>query len=358
MLTLTIARLRFVNTPLLIPITVSLYIKEYYAASFTLIDSGVNVDVNGNVMESPLPTTLIDPTHKYVLRAVNELCGDVYDQDVIINPYCPPGYALSSDDSFCFFTEEVAATPPSASENAVSGTNVFYSIYGSVIFDPGYNIDGVGSFTQISYANPFWLNGIGYPSTVTGNTADGPQNRSGIWSPTIMVPQDIGFSVCVTVPVDSVYYIGLGSDDRGIIKIDGTTVVQQNLTSLYNYFAAHGYPLADLSSMGFRFWYIYPVALTAGTHTLEILGHNSVGTAPGSASIGCEVYNLTSAQIQAATSYGSMGTGLVFSSKNFVGLPIQIGTDGIGYSCPAGFSLRYCESPIVCVRVLTTPILY
>src|SRR5882672_12263532 len=111
MLTLTISRLRFVNTPLLIPITVSLYIKEYYSSSFSLIDSGVNIDVNGNVLESPLPTTTIDPTLMYVLRAVNELCGDVYDQNVIINPYCPPGYELSVDETFCFFQEEVPATP-------------------------------------------------------------------------------------------------------------------------------------------------------------------------------------------------------------------------------------------------------
>src|SRR5687767_12306997 len=98
MLTLAINKLRFPNNGSISnPITVTLEIKEFYAASYTMIGTGINVDVDGTILESPLPSVVIDPPIKYVLRATNELCGFEYTQDVILNPYCPVNYDLSED---------------------------------------------------------------------------------------------------------------------------------------------------------------------------------------------------------------------------------------------------------------------
>lgn len=280
----------------------------------------------------------------------------------IIKPLgcCPVGYTISPDGTYCYQTNTTAATPPSGSENAVAVSgpnNYYYGIFGSLIFDPGYNIDGTGTFTQISYSNPFWVNGSGYPSYPSGSNTQGPLNRAGIWSTTVLAPQKVGFSVCVNLPQDGVYYIGMACDDFGQINVDGTTIVLQNKNNLKTYLQANGYPYPgglDPNQVTFNFWFIYPVNLLAGTRTIEIIGNNTTGTVTGAADLGCEIYNLTSSQIQAATSYGAMGAGLIFSSKDFVGQPIQIGSGGIGYTCPPNYSLVLCDGPAYCTQTLVT----
>lgn len=367
MLPLTIKKLRFPNNGSVSnPITVGLYIKGYYESDidYVLIEDNVMISVDGTIQASPLPATSIDPTQKYVLKAVNELCGFEYTQEVVLYPYCPNGYTLAEDASSCIIMDEVAATPPSGSENAVavSGPNNFsYGIFGTLIFDPGYNINGTGSFTQIPYSNSFWVNGPGYPSFPSVSNTAGPLNRAGVWSPTVAAPQTVGFSVCVTIVTPGIYYVGLGCDDFGQISVDGTTILSQDRAALKTYIQANGYtyPVGlDPNQITFNFWYAYPVSLTAGTHVIEIIGNNTAGVIAESASIGCEVYNLTATEMAAATSYAAMGAGLVFSSKDFIGMPIQLGSGGIGYTCPSGYSLKYCDSPPSCVRILTTPVLY
>lgn len=367
MVTLSISKLQFPNNQdISSPITVDLSIKGYYSpdSAYSLIEANVSVGIDGTIMASPLPAVSIDPSQKYVIKAVNDLCGFSYTQAIILYPRCPQGYTLASDYSSCYYMLEVPATPPTGSENAVAVTgpnNYYYGIFGTLIFNPGFNLDGTGSFTQIPYSNSFWVNGLGYPHYPSASNTDGPLNRSGVWSATVGAPQTIGFSVCIDAPTDGTYYVGLGCDDYGQINVDGITLVQQNKANLISYLAANGYPYPgglDTNQVCFNFWYIYPIFLTAGSHVIEIIGNNVSGTVSGAADIGCEVYNLTAAEITAATSYASMGAGLIFSSKDFIGMPIQLGSGGVGFSCPSGYSLKYCDSPPSCVQIVTTPVLY
>lgn len=273
---------------------------------------------------------------------------------------CPVGYTLSDDETYCYQVNTVAATPPSDSENAVAvlgPNNFYYGIFGSLIFNPGFNVNGTGTFTQISYSNAFWVNGAGYPTYPSLSDSAGPLNRSAIWSSTVFAGQKVGFTVCVNLPTSGRYYIGLACDDVGQINVDGNTIVLQDRDALKAYIQANGYPYPmglDQNQVTFNFWYIYPIDLTAGNHTIEVIGNNTSGVVAGGAALGCEIYNLTSSQIQAATSYGDMGAGLIFSSKDFVGQPIQIGSGGIGYTCPAGYSLVLCDGPAYCTQTLTT----
>lgn len=348
MLTLTIKNLVFPNNqPIESPITVDLYIKPYYDpdSAYSLIESNVSVDVNGNILASPLPATSIDPTQKYVLKAVNDLCDAEYVQPVIVYPYCQPGYTLSEDGSSCDLTEFTAATPPSSPENTVSQTNMNYSADGAFIYAPGYNNDGTGTSTQITPSNPFWIN-------PTLDTTDGPLNRAGLWVASPGSNQQIGYSVCINAPVDGTYYVGIGSDNYGIINLDGNNIVTQNPTTLAAQYNAMFPGIGAFVT--FRIWHLYPVFLSAGEHVLEVIGFN----VSGPAALGVEVYDLTSAELIAATSYAAMGAGLIFSSKDYIGMPVQLGSGGIGFSCPAGYSLKACDSPPSCVRILTTPVLY
>jgi hypothetical protein len=347
-LTLTISKLRFPsNGNISNPITVKLEYREYYSDTFTLIDTGVNVDVDGTILDSPLPTFQVDTTLKYVIRATNELCDFQYEQSVIINPYCPVNYELSEDETYCFFEDIVEATPPTSSENSVAVSLNRYSVCGSWIYT-SFNVDGTGPATQISTANAFWVNGPGNCVTL-GNTTDGPLNRSGLWSASALSEQTIGFAICVDLPETKTYYIGVGADNLAMIRIDGETILNQDPDAMD---AQYG---TVVSEAPFRVWAIYPVEIISGSHVIELLGHNTTGS-QNPATLGAEIYDNTPAEIAAATDY--TGLNLIFSTKDYVGQPIQIGTDGIGYSCPEGYSLRYCDSPIVCVRILTTPVLY
>jgi hypothetical protein len=349
MLTLSINKLRFpANGNISSPITVTLEYKQFYASTYTLIDSGINVDVDGTILESPLPSITIDPNTKYVLKVTNELCGLEYTQDVIINPYCPINYELSEDGTYCFLEEITSATPPTSSENSVAVTLNRYSVCGSWVYD-SFNVNGTGVSDQINTGNSFWVNGPGDCSTL-GNTTDGPLNRTGLWATSALSNQYIGFAVCLDIAETKIYYIGVGADNLAIIKIDGVTILEQDPTAMD---AQYG---TITSEAPFRVWAIYPVEILSGQHVVEVIGFNSVGGGPNPATLGAEIYDNTRPEIESATSYGDLN--LIFSTKDYIGMPIQIGSDGIGYTCPDGYSLRYCDSPIQCVRLLTTPVLY
>lgn len=342
-LTLTIQRLRFPNNgSISSPITVSLYIKQFYDLNFTLIDSGVNVDVDGTILDSPLPTTTVDPAEKYVIKAVNELCGFEYEQNLIINPYCPVGYELSPDSSFCFYEEITDATPPTAGENTVAESAIQYSTCGSYIYAPGYNSDGTGASSQITTANAYWVNGAGLCADAT--TTDGPMNRCGLWATTTMSSQTVGFAVCIDINETKTYYVGLGCDNFSTIILDGNIIVQQDAAALDTQYSIGG--------ACFKVWHIYPVEIPAGPHVLELIGNNDSGIA----ALGCQIYDNTEAELIAATSDGDLN--MILDSADYVGQPVVLGSDGLGYSCPVGYSLKTCDSPIVCSKIVTTPVLY
>jgi hypothetical protein len=354
-LNLTITRLHFPNNGTIAnQIFASFYIRPFYPVNgpYALISSGVLIGTDGTILSSPPPITPIDPSQKYMIKAVNEECDFVYEQQVALYPYCPPGFQLSGDDTYCFYQITISATPPSAPENSIAVNQPDYSVWASLIYDPGFNINGTGTFTQIPYSNTFWLNGTGgYPTGTGANTSLGPLNRSGLWSSSTFLNQTIGFSVCIVAPVTGTYYVGVGSDNFASVFLDGVAVLNMNAAAIGTYLSAHGYAGVGVEA-AFRFWHIYPIVIPAGTHVLELVGNNVSGVA----SLGAEVYNNTPAQIIAATSYGMLN--LLFSTKDYIGLPIQEGNLNIGYSCPPGYALNLCGSPIVCTKTVTTPILY
>lgn len=263
---------------------------------------------------------------------------------------CPSGYTLSDDETYCFQINTTTATPPSSPENTIAKTNVNYGLFGTLIYDSGYGTDGTGTATQISTSNSFWVNGTGYPISGGGTTIDGPNNRTGLWATTTQDNQDVGFTICINAPTTGTYYIGSFADNYIIIDVDGVNIVTMNPAAMRDFLNANGFPGQDLQ-VTFRWWHVYPVILTAGFHVINVTGHNDSSVA----AMGVEVYNLTSSQLQAVTSYGSMGSGLLFSSKDYIGQPVQIGTGGFGYTCPANYSLVLCDGPAYCTQTLTTP---
>jgi hypothetical protein len=249
---------------------------------------------------------------------------------------CGTGYTLAPDASYCYQIEEVAATPPTGGtpENSVASTHSSYGTYGTYIYDAGFDADGTGTSNQISSSNPFWIN-------TAGNSTDGPLNRSGLWATSELTDQDVGFSICLDLPETKVYYIGIAGDNRCRIVIDGVVWVDQDVSALATQYGAD-------AQITFKVWHIYPVTLSAGPHIIELIGHND----SSDAALGAEIYNNTAAELSTATSYAALN--LIFSTKDYRGEPIQLGSGGVGYTCPSGYSLAACEEPIVCRRILTS----
>ena len=271
-----------------------------------------------------------------------------------ISACCPPTFTLSDDGTYCFKETITSPIAPTAPENTISKTNLNYSANGSVIYDPGFNINGTGPFTQIPYSNPFWVNGAGFPSLAGVDLVKGPLNRSGLWSSTLSstYPQEVGYSVCIDVPEDGYYYVGVGADNYATISVDGVTVLNMSAGAMSTYMSAHGYA-GTTTIVTFRFWHIYPIFLTAGVRTITAKGVNE----DGPAGFGMEIYDATSSEIGGFTSYASMGAQLLFSSKDYIGQPVQIGNQGVGYTCAIG-DLQTCNGlPYTCYKRETAAII-
>jgi hypothetical protein len=292
-----------------------------------------------NATSSPVTITGLDNVEYE--GAIDADCGSgTFSSPVLFQTCtCPTGYTMNVDNSYCYNLSTVAATPPSGGtpQNSVAATGISYGTCGTFIYS-SYNLNGTGTSSQIPVGNVFWRNG---GTCVDNNTTDGPLNRTGLWALSAGVNQDIGFSICLTLPATKVYYIGMGCDNYGTIRLDGQTIIQQDEAAL-----GIQYGVGTLAT--FKIWHVYPITIPAGSHTLELVGHNvSAG-----ASFGAELYNATSADLIAATSYVDLGAKLIFSTKDYIGQPLQIGSAGVGYVCPSGYALQNCNLPITCIKLL------
>jgi len=310
--------------------------KYYLDDSWINIATGLTINTDGSF--TPQTITGLETNKQYIVRALSGTCESMAQEyfEYPCQTNCPNGYTLSPDGTYCYQIDTVAATPPSGSlDTLIAKSAIQYSTCGTYIYASGYNVDGTGTSTQIPLTNPFWFNGVG--SCADGNTNDGAMNRCAVWTTSTTDNQDIGFSVCLNLTEEATYYIGIGADNYGIIKIDGTTIIQQSESALNTKYSVTG--------ACFKVWMIFPVHLTAGIHYIELYGHN----VSSAAAVGMEIYNNTSAEIIAATDYTDLN--LIFSTKDEVGNPAYLGTNG--YVCPNGYSVAACESPIVCTKVLT-----
>ncbi len=293
----------------------------------------------------PNPTTLnsyplyLELGKFYTIRvsSVGHNCVKKYIYVFVpVGECCPAGYTLSPDGSYCYLIQTTAATPPSLPEAAAAVSDTHFNECGSRVIDLGFTINGSGSYTAIPTSVPFWINGSGGVCN-PGNTSDGPMNRNAVWSTTAaFAGQTVGFTFCITITTPKIYYIGMSFDNYGQMSIDGNTIL---LTD-------------NFSTDPLKNWCIYPVFLTVGNHVIEVVGINGPGGFPNPGAIAIEIYNNTRDEILSSIGYGSLN--VIFKTSDYVGQPIQIGSGGLGYTCPAGYSLILCDGPAYCTRTLTT----
>ena len=210
----------------------------------------------------------------------------------------------------CTVINSIPSTPPTSGnlDTLISAMSQYYCTQPARIYD-AYAIDGSGNYVEIPVSNPLWINGSG---GVGGS--GGPLNACGLWAKGN--PKTIGFSICVNIPADKSYYMGFASDNSGTVTIDGTPI---------------------LKNLSFNFWGIYKVTLTKGIHFVGFSVVNFDIMTP--ASIGFEIYDNTAQQI-----IDGKNIKVIYSTKNELDHPVQVGDPETSYSCPVGYIPDYCSS--------------
>lgn len=187
-----------------------------------------------------------------------------------------------------------------------------YGIDGVRLFDPGYSANEIGTYKKWdcpavggSYLGTFWANPY-------QNNTDGRLNSSGFWSAESVFSLAIGvLEFTLSIPSTDTYHLGISCDNYSSVYVDNLLVVGDYSKTIQD---------------NYRYWDIFPLQLTAGFHTIKLIGTNNDDNptnpliTPGL--MGIEVYNNTSTQISASITAAPLGTStpaginLTYSSKD------------------------------------------
>lgn len=357
MITVTIPKI-ILQPALTSAIQATFYYKFYLDSSYTLIEANVTIETDGTVSSSPIPAFNIDYDTRYTLRAENEQCQTIYQEDILVpcSGACPPGYVLSADGTYCYSIDTKAAIQSGGSSKLIEHyTNLVYSEFGVIIFQPdGYNENGTYT-TAPTFLKTVNAGGA-YANTVMANPSinetDGRLNRCGIWlcGDQNYTATPLGFSRQINITESKQYFVGVGADNLATItltKPDGTKIIiDQDAGAI----AAQ---LGGGVDVVFKYWYLYPVMLIAGVNTVEVNGTNQ----GSNGIIGIEIYDATESELSNSgiTEADITGAGgyAIFSTKNLINCvdPFDEGN----YSCSVypGYTLVVEGSPLsyICQKI-------
>lgn len=334
-----------------------------YGTLIEYMKVGTNIWITPNSPANPTndeiyPLTL-DAGSTYYIRVTSVGNNKCTPKPVIISIItsplencCPDTYTLSPDETYCYKTETVPATPPTGGDpdTTIPKSLNSYTWYGTLVYEPGFAVNGIGTnIRKTPYVAGPWANP---PSP--GSPSIGPLNRTGLWGHTSIVGQEVGFSYCFSLAESKQYYIAVAADNTVIIRIDGNTILDMDDPAMTASLYAQ-YGIVETSSAApYTFWHCYPVTIESGPHILEMIGKNGPGTGTNPAAMGAEIYDNTKAELLSAASVANLN--VIFSTETLRnGSPLQIGSDGLGYTCPDGYALDSCVEPYTCKRLLTTP---
>jgi len=187
-----------------------------------------------------------------------------------------------------------------------------YGINGVRLFDTGYSANELGTYKSWncpgsggSYLGTFWANPY-------QNSTDGRLNSTGFWSAESISAIATGvLEFTLSIPSTDTYHIGVSCDNYSSVYLNNSLLIGDYSTR---------------SSDNYRYWDIFPIQLTAGSHVIKLIGTNNderpnnTDNNPGL--MGIEVYKNTSTQISASITASPLGTStpaginLTYSSKD------------------------------------------
>lgn len=272
-------------------------------------------------------------------------CGAPSITEIDIISTCPVGYTPINNGAQCQHIEIMPAVYEGGGSPYVACHYTYenYTDFAALFFKPnGYNVDGtytVGNNPTQVTVGPLWAN----PTAVD---TEGRLNAVGIWAcgdQIQPVNTPIGFSRQIVLSQSKQYYIGIAADNFCTIKINGTTIIEQDVDALEIQWSGD-------AQVTFRYWFVYPVMLNAGSNFIELIGTNqgSIGI------MGAEIYDATEAELIACSNQSELNPYIVFSTMYTFGEDFDIGN----WTCTdPTFSLVYDPDTdsYSCRKVITIP---
>lgn len=262
---------------------------------------------------------------------------------------CPPGYTKIGDN--CQKITTVPATlNPTTYTSAAALPNPVYGQFGTRFYSnisplpfPLTGVTGPDRFVDLSLTTVPYTSintGIWGPTTSIAPFFTSRLDTIGIWTnlPCIVncppVNEWIGFAKCIDIPTSGTYCIGIAGDDCVRLKLDGVVVAQ-----------------SCIGNLEFRYWHVFEMNLTAGTHVFVLECKNTVYAA----AFGAEIYQTTIANLQTITTIPALQAVTIFTTFPFRTTPVPFQTgENSGYSCPPGSTLNLCGEPS-CTIIETIP---
>jgi hypothetical protein len=276
---------------------------------------------------------------------------------------CPPGF--TEIDGECIQVVEVEATYTGGLLTVGAGDKV-----------TSYSAAGIRLYSDISTAilpvlgmgasNALYSvkdnNGLGAVIPVTNQvmstlwgswgpcptgTIGGRLNTVGIWAPGFPVNVELCFDFCVIPTETKQYLIGIAGDNKVKLYIDNVLTVYLNVPN-------------DNVSVPFTSWHVFPITLTAGTHTITLCGINLPGGINNKEAFGAEIYDIDLATFQSTLLNPALGPGncgnvpadlvpfTLFSTANMLGLQVPDPNDPGIWECPEGSVLDECQGVPLC----------
>lgn len=264
--------------------------------------------------------------------------------NVEIIPTCPDGYYYDPADQLC---KRIQYAEPEVQKETFILTATNNSAFGfmnPVLYDEGWNSRGWGGTGALNsgitrLTLPWWrFNGT------PGNPGRINEIAVRISSGSV-VNTWLSFTTTLCVAEEKIYYFAIAADNAFRAKLDGVTILDPTLSSLYDVpgvedqwrINVFGSPTAtNADRIGYGMLHIYPLRLTKGNHILQ-LEYVDYGTPQ---MIAAEIYDNTHAEILAATSIGSLN--VIWTTDN------QTQVESItAIECPEGYTLGADENCIL-----------
>lgn len=258
--------------------------------------------------------------------------------------YCPPGYEKVGD--VCQKIVSVPATPSGTLYNVGPGAvspgygSLGTNFYPNITSLPYPISEAASQFQDASATVLAPVVNINTPATVWTGPTGSRLNTVGVWTTAgggAPTNEWIGFTHCVDIPTSKTYCIGIAADNKIRFKIDGTLVMQATNFIAFN----------------FNYWHVFEINLTQGFHVIQVEGLNVAGAA----SFGAEIYDATSAILQAMTTVAQVQGVTIFSTFDKIGAGTNIFDVGenSGYTCPPGSVFNNCGDGPSCTTIESVP---